>query len=85
VLRETSSRDCRCAITLPFKKVSDKTYIAKADLLSVVAMTGARDIIEAMRSGVGQNIRIFDTEIPHSVRAAECSGKGVSILPTMQT
>ena len=40
----------------------------------------ARDIIEAMRSGVGQNIRIFDTEIPHSVRAAECSGKGVSIF-----
>jgi chromosome partitioning protein len=40
----------------------------------------ARDIIEAMRSGMGQNIRIFDTEIPHSVRAAECSGKGVSIF-----
>ncbi len=40
----------------------------------------ARDIIEALRSGVGQSIRIFNTEIPHSVRAAECSGLGVSIF-----
>ncbi|HBR32159.1 MAG TPA: chromosome partitioning protein ParA, partial [Clostridiales bacterium] len=40
----------------------------------------ARDIIEALRSGLGQNIRIFDTDIPHSVRAAECSGQGVSIF-----
>lgn len=40
----------------------------------------ARDIIEALRSGVGQNICIFDTEIPHSVRAAECIQRGVSIF-----
>ncbi len=31
----------------------------------------AKDIIETLRDTVGQNIRIFDTEIPHSVRAAE--------------
>lgn len=40
----------------------------------------AKDIIDALRSGVGQNIRIFETEIPHSVRAAECSQQGVSIF-----
>ena len=40
----------------------------------------ARDIIESLRSGVGQNIRVFDTEIPHSVRAAECSLTGKSIF-----
>lgn len=40
----------------------------------------ARDVIEALRGGVGQNIRIFATEIPHSVRAAECSQRGVSIF-----
>ncbi len=28
---------------------------------------------------IGQNIRVFDTEIPHSVRAAECSLTGQSI------
>ena len=39
----------------------------------------ARDIIEALRTGIGQNIRVFETEIPHSVRAAECSLTGESI------
>lgn len=40
----------------------------------------AKDIIETLRDTVGQNIRIFDTEIPHSVRAAECSFTGESIF-----
>ena len=40
----------------------------------------AKDIIETLRDMVGQNIRIFDTEIPHSVRAAECSITGESIF-----
>lgn len=33
----------------------------------------ARDVIESLRNGIGRNIRVFETEIPHSVRAAECS------------
>lgn len=40
----------------------------------------ARTIIENLRSSVGQNIRVFDTEIPNSVRAAECSLVGQSIF-----
>lgn len=40
----------------------------------------AREIIESLRSTVGRSIRIFDTEIPHSVRAAECSVTGESIF-----
>ena len=40
----------------------------------------AKDIIETLRDTVGQNIRIFDTEIPHSVRAAECRLTGESIF-----
>ena len=40
----------------------------------------AKDSIGAMRDTVGQNIRVFDTEIPHSVRAAECSVTGESIF-----
>ncbi len=39
----------------------------------------ARDIIASLRNTIGQNIRVFDTEIPHSVRAAECSLTGQSI------
>lgn len=40
----------------------------------------AKAIIASLRSAVGDNIRIFDTEIPHSVRAAECALEGVSIF-----
>lgn len=40
----------------------------------------AKEIIGSLRSGVGQNIKVFDTEIPHSVRAAECSLTGKSIF-----
>lgn len=40
----------------------------------------AKDIIETLRDTVGQNIRIFGTEIPHSVRAAECSLTAESIF-----
>lgn len=39
----------------------------------------ARDIITSLRNTIGQNIRVFDTEIPHSVRAAECSLTGQRI------
>lgn len=40
----------------------------------------AREIIESLRNTVGQNIKVFDTEVPHSVRAAECSLTGESIF-----
>ena len=40
----------------------------------------AKDIAKALRTDVGQKIRVFDTEIPHSVRAAECSLTGESIF-----
>ena len=40
----------------------------------------AKDIISSLRSTMGSNIRVFDTEIPHSVRAAECSLGGKSIF-----
>ena len=40
----------------------------------------AKAINSALRSSVGKKIHIFDTEIPHSVRAAECALEGVSIF-----
>lgn len=40
----------------------------------------AKAIITSLRSTVGENIRVFDTEIPFSVRAAECSISGESIF-----
>ncbi len=40
----------------------------------------ARDVTASLRATVGKKIRIFGTEIPHSVRAAECSQLGQSIF-----
>ena len=40
----------------------------------------AKYIINALRSGIGQRIKVFETEIPHSVHAAECSLVGKSIF-----
>lgn len=40
----------------------------------------AKAIISSLRTSVGENIRVFDTEIPFSVRAAESSLEGRSIF-----
>ena len=42
--------------------------------------SNARDIISSLRSAVGDNIRVFKTEIPRSVRAAEAAENGKSIF-----
>ncbi len=38
-----------------------------------------KEIIAIMRGQYGENIKVFDTEIPHSVRAVETSAEGKSI------
>ena len=40
----------------------------------------AKSIISSLRATVGQNLRVFNSEIPYSVRAAECSNEGKSIF-----
>ena len=40
----------------------------------------ARSIIISLRTMLGDKIRIFQSEIPHSVRAAEAAEKGTSIF-----
>lgn len=40
----------------------------------------AKAIISSLRASVGENIRVFNSEIPFSVRAAECSLSGESIF-----
>ena len=39
----------------------------------------ARNVISNLKASIGQNVRVFETEIPHSVRAAECALSGGSI------
>ena len=40
----------------------------------------ARDVINAIRTNYGMNIRIFDAQIPVAVRAAEASKTGMSLF-----
>ena len=40
----------------------------------------AREVMATLRGYYGSSIRIFDTEIPYSVRAAETSSRGMSIF-----
>lgn len=51
-------------------------------LLSMVngRTNNAREIIQALRDSYGERLRIFDTQIPYSVRAAETSVLGKSIF-----
>lgn len=42
--------------------------------------TYAREISELLRTQYGTKIKAFDTVIPHSIRAAECSTEGKSIF-----
>ena len=40
----------------------------------------AKEIISSLRSHYGEKLKVFQTEIPHSVRAAETSAEGKSIF-----
>ena len=40
----------------------------------------ARNVISSLYDTIGKSINIFDTQIPHSVRAAEASLAGTSIF-----
>ena len=42
--------------------------------------TYAREISELLRTQYGTKIKVFDTVIPHPIRAAECSAEGKSIF-----
>ena len=42
--------------------------------------TNSREIAALLRETYGSRIRIFDSEIPRSVRAAEISAEGTSIF-----
>ena len=40
----------------------------------------SKDIISSVKSAYGQKIKVFDTQIPHSVRAVEATAEGKSIF-----
>ena len=63
------------------RKTINPTLRIDGILLTMVdsRTNNARNIISSLKATIGQNIRVFDTEIPHSVRAVECALSGGSI------
>lgn len=50
-------------------------------LMTMVTRTNiSKEITATVKSAYGQKIRVFDTEIPHSIRAVEASAEGKSIF-----
>lgn len=63
------------------KRLNPKLQIEGILLTMVDNRTNnAKAIMTALREDIGEHIRVFDTVIPHSVRAAECSIAGESIF-----
>lgn len=63
------------------KQINPKLKIDGILLTMVDSRTNfAKDISSLLRETYGGKIRIFDTDIPHSVRAAETSAEGKSIF-----
>ena len=56
--------------------------ILKEKDITEVSLTrdAAREIVELLQNTYGDNLRVFDTRIPYSVRAAEATAEGVSIF-----
>lgn len=63
------------------KQINPKLKIDGILLTMVDSRTNdAKEIIASLRTHYGEKIKVFRTEIPFSVRAAESSGKGKSIF-----
>lgn len=63
------------------KQINPKLRIAGILFTMVDSRTtNAKSIIASLRSAVGNNIRIFNAQIPRSVRAAEAAEEGKSIF-----
>lgn len=64
------------------KKQLNPTLRIDGILLTMVdnRTRNARNTAEALRTGIGRQLRVFDTEIPFSVRAPESSYEGKSIF-----
>lgn len=62
------------------KQINPKLRIDGILLTMVNSRTAfTQDIISLLRGQYGERIRVFDTEIPHSIRAVETSAEGKSI------
>jgi len=63
------------------RQINPKLKIGGILLTMVDARTNfAKEISSLLRETYGGKIRVFDTDIPHSVRAAEISAEGKSIF-----
>ena len=75
-MEKTPSTDL---LVVDFEGDADQTVREMTDE-EAEAANEAKEIIASLRAHYGEKIRVFGTEIPFSVRAAETSGRGKSIF-----
>ena len=69
------------SITKVKRFINPELQIDGVLLTMVDGRTNNAKMVEAsLRDGLGKKINVFETVIPHSVRAAECPNEGVSIF-----
>lgn len=63
------------------KQINPKLRIDGILMTMVMPRTNiSKEITGAVRSAYGHNIKVFDTQIPHSIRAVEATAEGKSIF-----
>lgn len=71
------------SVSMVKRQINPKLRIDGILMTMVMPRTNiSKEITATVKSAYGQKIKVFDTEIPHSIRAVEATAEGKSILLT---
>ena len=70
-----------CSVSMVKRQINPKLRIDGILMTMVMPRTNiSKEITATVKSAYGQKIKVFDTEIPHSIRAVEATAEGKSIF-----
>lgn len=70
------------SVSMVKRQINPKLRIDGILMTMVMPRTNiSKEITATVKNAYGQKIKVFDTEIPHSIRAVEATAEGKSILP----
>jgi len=71
------------SVSMVKRQINPKLRIDGILMTMVMPRTNiSKEITATVKSAYGKKIKVFDTEIPHSIRAVEATAEGKSTLPT---
>ena len=75
-----------CSVSMVKRQINPKLRIDGILMTMVMPRTNiTKEITATVKSAYGQKIKVFDTEIPHSIRAVEATAEGKSIFAYEQS